>query len=164
MPLLRKTLTRLSLVGLLAISLAGCGFHLQGQYQIPQSLQKLHLDSNDQYSEITRLVKTQLQRHQITLSEQASAPTLRLSNERFERGTLSLFSNGQVAEYELIYTLEYQVIRANKEPQSFEVIIRRDYLDDPQSAQAKSREREQLLREIRQQAAKQITAQLSQLN
>lgn len=144
--------------------LCACGFHLQGNYQLPANLQSLNLESSDKYSEITRLVKAQLQQRDILVNQQKDATILRLGKERFERGTMSLFSSGQVAEYELIYTLDYRVIQPLKDPVPFTVTIRRDYLDDPQSAQAKSREREQLLREIRQQATREILQQLSQLN
>lgn len=155
---------KLTIVAAMAVSIvAGCGFRLQGNYQIPIALKTLNIQSSDKYSEITRLVTTQLQQQDVSFSDKATTPIVRLGKEKFERGTLSLFSSGQVAEYELIYTLDYQVIKTNEAPQAFNVSIRRDYLDDPQSAQAKSREREQLLREIRQQAARQIVQQLSRL-
>jgi len=143
--------------------LSGCGFHLKNSYQLPTSLQQLQLQSSDKYSDITRLVKVTLLQYDATITNDKEAPIIRFGKEQFERGTLSLFSSGLVAEYELIYSLTYQVIIEQQEPQSFTVNIRRDYLDDPQSAQAKSREREQLLQEIRQQAAVKIVQQLSQL-
>jgi len=149
----------------LAISLlSGCGFHLKNSYQLPTSFQKLQLQSVDKYSEISRLVTATLLQYDAILTKNQNDPVIRLGKEKFERGTLSLFSSGQVAEYELIYSLTYTVITKNNEPMSYDINIRRDYLDDPQTAQAKSREREQLLREIRQQAAIQIVQQLSQLN
>lgn len=164
MPFTLKTLRRVSLLALLGAMTTGCGFHLQGNYQLPPALQTLKLESGDQYSEISRLLKATLTQRDVIISNEKDISILRLEKERFERGTMSLFSTGQVAEYELIYTLKYKVIKFKQEPMPFEVIIRRDYLDDPQSAQAKSREREQLLREIRQQATKEIVQQISQLN
>ena len=143
--------------------ISGCGFRLQCHYQLPTSLQSLNVQSQDEFNEITRLVTTQLSQQNVQFNTNSTSPVLRLGKEKFERGTLSLFSTGQGAEYELIYSLEYQLIEPNKEPKPFNVTIRRDYLDDPQTAQAKSREREQLLREIRQQASRQIIQQLSRL-
>ena len=92
-----------------------------------------------------------------------SLPVLQLDNDRLERGTLSLFSSGQVAEYELTYHLEYRLIHQDQQPQTFTIKLRRDYLDDPRSAQAKSREMELMLKEMRLQAAEQIVRQLSKL-
>jgi len=159
-----KKLTQYLFLTLTIGLLSGCGFHLKNSYQLPTNLQKLQLQSGDKYSEISRLVKTTLLQYNATLTTNANDPIVRLGKETFERGTLSLFSSGQVAEYELIYNLTYNVIIENKEPAFFDISIRRDYLDDPQTAQAKSREREQLLREVRQEAAIQIVQQLSQLN
>lgn len=164
-PLLKisKKTTQFLFLTLTISLLTGCGFHLKNSYQLPTSLQQLQLQSSDKYSEITRLVKATLLQYNATIIDDKTAPLLSLGKETFERGTLSLFSSGQVAEYELIYSLAYKVIIEQQEPQSFMVNIRRDYLDDPQTAQAKSREREQLLREVRQEAAIKIVQQLSQL-
>lgn len=164
MPFTSKNIKHFFILSLLGSLLSGCGFHLAGKHQMPQSLQQLNFDSSDQYNQISRLVQASLAQQDVVFAQRTDATIFRLGEERFERGTLSLFSSGQVAEYELIYTLKYSVIKIKEEPQPFEIIIRRDYLDDPSSAQAKSREREQLLQEIRQQAAKLVVDQLGQLN
>lgn len=158
----KRTIQYLFLIVTISL-LNGCGFHLKNSYQLPISLQQLQLQSTDKYSEITRLVKSTLIQYNATITDEKTASIIRLNTEKFERGTLSLFSSGQLAEYELTYTLAYDLIITGREPRSFTVNIRRDYLDDPQTAQAKSREREQLLREIRQQAAIKIVQQLSQI-
>lgn len=164
LPFTSKKIKHFFIITLLGGLLSGCGFHLAGNHQMSESLQQLNFDSSDKYNEISRLVKASLIQQDVVFSNKNGATILRLGEERFERGTLSLFSSGQVAEYELIYTLKYSVIKVNEEPLRFDIIIRRDYLDDPSSAQAKSREREQLLHEIRQQAAKQVASQLGQLD
>jgi len=164
LPFSFKKIKHFFIISLLSTYISGCGFHLAGNYQLPTSMQQLNFDSKDKYNEISRLVKISLIQQGVKLTQQSDTTILRLGQERFERGTLSLFSSGQVAEYELIYTLEYSVIKPNNDPKSFDIIIRRDYLDDPRSAQAKSREREQLLNEIRQQAAKSIMSQLAQFD
>jgi len=148
---------------LLSLVLSSCGFRLKGDYQLPPILLSLNLQSPDNHSELSRLVRHQLIRYQVNLVNDTNVPVLRLGKDKFERGTLSLFSSGQVAEYELIYTINYQLVMKDSDVQHFELSIRRDYLDDPQSAQAKSRERAQLLREIRNEAAQKIVYQLSQI-
>jgi len=160
---MNKTLLSVLIATLLSFVLSSCGFRLKGEYQLPPSLLSLKLQSPDSHSELSRLVKNKLIRYRVELNDDKQSPILRLGKDKLERGTLSLFSSGQVAEYELIYTVHYQLIIPNKEPQRFDLSIRRDYLDDPQSAQAKSRERAQLLREIRNEAAQKIVYQLSQL-
>lgn len=160
---MNKTFVSVLIATLLSLVLSSCGFRLKGDYKLPPSLLSLNLQSPDAHSELSRLVTHQLERYQVNLNNQADTPVLRLGKDKFERGTLSLFATGQVAEYELIYTVNYQLIVKDSEVQNFELTIRRDYLDDPQSAQAKSRERAQLLREIRNEAAQKIVYQISQI-
>ncbi|GLP98010.1 LPS assembly lipoprotein LptE [Paraferrimonas sedimenticola] len=142
---------------------SGCGFRLQGSYQIPDTLQTIHLSSNDQYSELTRLLSERLRVNNVQLvdSDPQTVPELRLINDRLERSTLSLFPSGKVAEYELIYTVDFAVSQPGREPRAESVIIRRDYLDDPRTALAKSREMDMLLKEMRQQAADRIVIVLA---
>ncbi|GAA5191624.1 LPS assembly lipoprotein LptE [Ferrimonas gelatinilytica] len=146
---------------LCATLLTGCGFHLQGSYLIPDELNQMQLRSDDHYGELHRLVRERLRLHQITLVEDETAPMLRLDDDRLERSTLSLFPSGQVAEYELIYTVRFSVILPEQEPQRFNVEIRRDYLDDPRTALAKTRELELLLEEMREQAADRLLRTLA---
>ncbi len=148
---------------LCATLLTGCGFSLQGSYLIPDELSQMQLRSDDQYGELHRLVRERLRLHQITLVEDDNAPLLRLDDDRLERATLSLFPSGQVAEYELIYTVRFSVTLPEQDPQRFDLEIRRDYLDDPRTALAKSRELELLLKEMREQAADRILRTLSSI-
>ncbi len=145
-----------------ALVVAGCGFHLKGSYALPQDLQKLSLTSFDQYARATVLVKEQLELGGAHLVSDQAAPQIHLVKDSLMRQTLSLFSTGQVAEYELIYVLDWQLIRPGQEPQPFMVEVRRDYQDDPNRTLAKDRERELLLEEMRREAASRLLAQLSQ--
>ncbi|MFT4925264.1 MAG: LPS-assembly lipoprotein [Phenylobacterium sp.] len=150
----------------------GCGFKLRGHHQIPESLKVMHLDSADKYSELARLLRTQLALNNITLVEHSAhntqssktAATLELHQDKLDRRTLSLFPNGQVAEYELIYAVRYAVILPEQPAQQFDFEIYRDYQDDPESALAKSKEMKLILREMRQQAADKIIRQLASLS
>ncbi|OZB36659.1 MAG: hypothetical protein B7X50_13020, partial [Alishewanella sp. 34-51-39] len=77
--------------------------------------------------------------------------------------TLSLFANGQVAEYELIYKVEYRIQLPGEQEQFYQFELYRDYQDDPNQALAKAQELELLLSELRQQAANRIIRQLARL-
>ncbi|WP_299788748.1 LPS assembly lipoprotein LptE [uncultured Shewanella sp.] len=136
---------------------AGCGFKLQGSYSIPEQLRTLHLSSLDEYSELTRLVRERLRLHSISLVDESDeTPTLTILRDSLDRSTLSLYPTGNVAEYELTYHVTFAVHLPEGEAQTFEVDIHRDYLDDPRTALAKSREMELLLKEMRIQAADQM--------
>ncbi|MCG9711910.1 LPS assembly lipoprotein LptE [Shewanella insulae] len=136
---------------------AGCGFKLQRSYSIPDSLKTLTLSSQDEYSELTRLVRERLRLNSITVVEDdASVPAVRILNDSLDRSTLSLYPTGNVAEYELNYHVRFAVQYPEREAKAFEVDIHRDYLDDPRTALAKSREMELLVKEMRIQAADSI--------
>ena len=149
-----------------SLVLSGCGFKLRGSQPIPESLRVMHLDSVDRYSELAGLLKEQLALNSIRLQPALDNQTalLKLDRDKLDRRTLSLFANGQVAEYELIYTVRYSVQPPGQDPQHFEFEIYRDYQDDPESALAKSKELKLVLNEMRTQAADKIIRQLASLN
>lgn len=146
-----------TIIALSVLLSAGCGFKLQRNYSIPEQLKQLHLSSQDQYSELTRLVRERLRLHSITLAdEDDNTPTLLILADSLDRMTLSLYPTGNVAEYELAYHVIFTITLPAQDPQQFNIDIKRDYLDDPRTALAKSREMQILLKEMRIQAADQI--------
>ncbi|MBY5990527.1 LPS assembly lipoprotein LptE [Ferrimonas balearica] len=157
--MIRRLLTIFTALALLTT--AGCGFRLQSNYQFPDELAQVRLDSSDDQGELHRLVKERLRLSNIEVVADDAAPRLWLGDDRLERSTLSLFPSGQVAEYELIYSVRFSVTVAEQAPQNFDIEIRRDYLDDPRTALAKNRELELLLGEMRAQAADRILRALS---
>ena len=150
---------------LLASVLSGCGFQLRGDYLLSDELQTLYVSSSDVHGELTRLTKQHLTRNQVKLLSQksASSPELRIVSDKLDRRTLSVFQNGQVAEYELIYAVHYQLLFANEEPQNFRFELNRDYQDDPNLALAKSRELSLLLSEMRKSAADKILRDMAHI-
>ena len=151
-----------AIMALVIMTSAGFGFKLQRSYQIPEQLNQLSLSSSDEYSELTRLVRERLRLNNVKIVDAANdVPVLRLITDSLERSTLSLYPTGNVAEYELIYFVEFAVALPGKEAQPFKIEIRRDYLDDPRTALAKSREMELLVKEMRIQAADRILQSLA---
>lgn len=150
------------LVVLMSQSMTSCGFRLKGQYYLPESLQKIHLSSENRFSPLKKQVEKRLMQNQVALYKypKADIAELRILPEQFQRKTLSLFPNGQVAEYELIYMVRYQVFKPNKEPLNFNFELSREFQDDPNNALAKERERQLILAELRVLASDRILSQL----
>lgn len=146
--------------------LAGCGFHLRGEFLLPESLQTLYVSSTDTHGELTRVVKQHLKLNKVKLASvtQEGVPQLRILKDQLNRRTLSVFPNGQVAEYELIYTVKYQLIINHEQSQDYSFELNRDYQDDPDKALAKSRELSLILSELRREAADHILRNLSSYN
>ena len=61
---------------------------------------------------------------------------------------LSVFTTGQVAEYELVYTVDYQILFPGKQIISDSLTVSREYQDDPDQILAKSRELDLVLEEF----------------
>jgi len=151
--------------------LTGCGFHLRGDYLLSDELQTLYVSSSDVHGELTRLLKQHLSRNQVKVLKykNVQTPELRIISDKLDRRTLSVFQNGQVAEYELIYAVHYQLRfgskkgEAQEEPQDFRFELNRDYQDDPNLALAKSRELSLLLSEMRKSAADKILRDMARI-
>ena len=110
------------IIALLTTSLlSACGFQLRGDYLLDDDLQTLYVSSSDIHGELTRLVKLNLTRNQVNVLKHSKAdvPELRILSDKLDRRTLSLFSNGQVAEYELIYSVHYQVRFTGEDARDF---------------------------------------------
>ncbi|MFY8298277.1 LPS assembly lipoprotein LptE [Pseudoalteromonas sp. SS15] len=150
---------------LACVLLSGCGFHLKQASYLPKELQTLHLSGDDSKSELFSLLRKDLITSQVTISDNRNkqVPELHLYRDSLTRQTLSLFRNGQVAQYELAYSVSYRVTRPGLEPVDKEFEIYRNYQDDPDNALAKAKELDIILNELRKQASKRIVRELSQL-
>ncbi|MFQ3209697.1 MAG: LPS-assembly lipoprotein [Colwellia sp.] len=162
---LSLTIKRLIIALLTTSLLTACGFQLRGNYLLDDDLQTLYVSSTDVHGELTRLVKLSLTRNQVNVLKRSKTdiPELRIISDELDRRTLSLFSNGQVAEYELIYSVHYQVRFAGEDAKDFRFEIYRDYQDDPNFALAKSRELSLLLSEMRTSGADKILRDLARI-
>ena len=151
-------------LALVCFLLSSCGFHLKKASSLPDDLKQLTLVGDDQKSALFSYLQTELTMSDVTLvpaSKQSAQ--LYLFKEQLERQTLSLFQNGQVAEYELAYSVSYVVKRPKQEAIEKRFELYRNYEDDPDNALAKAKELELLISEIRQQASRRIVRELSQL-
>ena len=148
---------------LLSLLLSGCGFQLRGSLPL-EKYPAVYLQG-DKHSELLQQLGTQLERNQVKLldSSDATAAIFVLDSDSLQRRTLSLFPNGQVAEYELIYKVNYQLVLPGQEPRPYQIELYRDYQDDPSRALAKSKELDLMLTELRSQAVARIIRQFGRL-
>ena len=163
--LIIRQVSKLVSFSIILTLLNGCGFQLRGNYLLAPELQTMEFSSVDQYGELTRLVKQHLTINDVKLVQQSAKdiPQMRMLQDNLDRRTLSVFPNGQVAEYELIYTVRYQILIPGEDVQNFSFELNRDYQDDPDIALAKSRELSLMLREMRQEAANKILRDMASI-
>jgi LPS-assembly lipoprotein len=154
----------------IVLTIVGCGFKLRGDYGLPTGIQQLQLLAAQKNTPLHRILGKQLQGINIDVWDNtASASQLDeqvdvivyLSSDQLERRLLSLFSSGQVAEYELVYTIKYQIQFPAQDALDIEFDVTREYQDDPDAVLAKSRELNLIQNEMRQEAANRIIRQIA---
>jgi len=141
------------------VVLSSCGFRLQGSYQLPDQLQQMQLQA-PQFSEFAEQAKDRFTQAGIELVEQSGVYQVEIVDDTLTRRTLSLSASGQVAEYELIYKVNYLLRDPQGRSAALEVEVFRDYQDDPNFALAKTRERQIIVAKMREQAAQQLLRQV----
>ena len=155
---------KLTSVVLAASLLTACGFHLRGDYSIPDELETMSLTSYDQYSMFTRMVRGQLRMSEVTIVTPAeNIPNLHLLGESVGERTLSLYQNTRAAEKELTFNASYRVTIPEIGSRQLSTRVTRSYLDNPLTALAKSVERDMIEDEMRKLAATQIIRQMARL-
>ncbi|ABU70210.1 LPS assembly lipoprotein LptE [Vibrio campbellii] len=158
------SLIKLPVVLVLAGLLSACGFHLRGEYSVPEELHTMSFTSYDEYSPLTRYIRAQLELNKVDLVKPSSnTPNLHLSEATIDERTLSLYQNSRAAEKELTYVVKYRVTIPGFGAKDFTTTVNRNYLDNPLTALAKSVERDVIEDEMRQQAAGQMMRQLGRV-
>jgi LPS-assembly lipoprotein len=162
---------KLGALVVLIVSISACGFKLRGSQALPENLTQVLINAPLQYSPLSRALQKRLPVYQLRglINPQASMDELEeqktvkveLQPEQFERRLLSVFTSGQVAEYELVYTVKYTVTFPNALPIQNTLTVSREYQDDPDQILAKSRELNLVLTELRNESADRLIRLLS---
>jgi len=154
----------------IVLTIAGCGFKLRGDFELPTGIQQLQLLAAQKNTPMHRILGKQLQGFNIEVWDNTVSASqvaeqvdviVYLRSDQLERRLLSLFSTGQVAEYELVYTIKYHIQFPAQDAQEIEFDVTREYQDDPDAVLAKSRELDLIQNEMRQEAANRIIRQVA---
>ncbi|WP_135382073.1 LPS assembly lipoprotein LptE [Vibrio tasmaniensis] len=164
MRLISLSSLKVTIVVLTVSLLSACGFHLRGDYSIPEELNKISVTSYDQYSTFTRMMKGQLRMSDVAIVPPAeNTPNLHIISESVGERTLSLYQNTRAAEKELTFNASYRVTIPELGDKTFSTSVTRSYLDNPLTALAKSVERDMIEDEMRKLATSQILRQMARL-
>lgn len=154
----------------IVLTIVGCGFKLRGDYGLPTGIEQLQLLVAQNNTPLHRILGKQLKSFNIEVWDNTASPAqvkeqvdaiVYLTSDQLERRLLSLFSTGQVAEYELVYTIKYQIQFPEQDAQEIEFDVTREYQDDPDAVLAKSRELDLIQNEMRREAASRIIRQIA---
>lgn len=134
------------LLGGMVFLISACGFQLRGAADLPEAMDRTFVSLADGATEFARDLDRQLRANGVvvvTSPDQASA-ILDIPVARMQRRPLTISGTAQVREYELVFTVEYQVLDAAGQqlvPRDT-IVLRRSYSFDEQEILAATREEE----------------------
>ena len=143
---------------------AGCGFRLRGSIDLPSELTEVAIQGTRPNGELGIALRNGLSRvgGQVVDSVRNARSVLVITQDSSERRVLSVDSIGQANEYELAYTLGFRLDDpdgTNRVVQQ-SISLRRQYRYDPTQTLAKADEEVRLLREMREDAVRQMLRRL----
>jgi len=143
---------------------SGCGFHLRGQIDLPEALVEVALQGPKPYGELGVAIRNGFTRMggQVVESPQLASSVLVITRDTSQRRVLSVDISGQANEYEVEYTLGFHL----DDPQGTNLVVpqsitlRRQYRFEPTQTLAKADEEARLVREMREDAVRQMLHRL----
>jgi LPS-assembly lipoprotein len=130
---------------------AGCGFHLRSQYALPEALAVTYVDGNPR-SQIVIGLKRSLRSSETQIATQKDGATaiVRVFDESTGRRVLSVGSDGNVTEYEVNYTVSFQLAYSGEDPQPAQTLrLTRSYVFDSVGVLGSGEEEQTLRNEMR---------------
>ena len=143
--------------------LPGCGFRLAGSADVPTGLQNVSVHGVSSGRELVHLVQESLRSGEINVVEPDHAAIhLDIVSEEMAREVLSLDASGKAREYDLMLDVSFGVRHAqHSDSQRLQKIrIHRVLVFDKHDVLGSAEEEDQLLREMRREAAQRIVRRL----
>jgi len=159
-------MNRLWLIGVLATSLAGCGFRLEGRTPLPASMKTAYVQATDMQTDFAQsLRKALLTSGARPPSEKRTASSVvNILKDDVVRRTLSVSAQNKPNEYEITYNVRFSVTLGDKEllaPQDISAV--RSYSFDETRLLAKEHEEAILRQAMAHDLADRVIRQLSSL-
>ena len=148
-----------------ALLLAGCGFHVRGNYHLPDTIGAVFIEVPGYDYDLRHRLQRTLASRGVRLVEDATAAdsVLRITNPRFATRVLSVGTDARVREHELRYTLGFELRRRDGSllvaPQSVELL--RDVTYDETNVLGSQSEANAGHLELQDQAVQQIMRRLA---
>jgi LPS-assembly lipoprotein len=127
----------------LSLALGGCGFRLAGSEHLPAVLAKPYLSVKDPYTDFSREFERELKSSGalLQLGRQDATATIEVTKDIVEQRTLAVSARNIPTDYELRYTVTFEVKGPDAQilpPQT--IILSRDYSFEENELLAKEHE------------------------
>ena len=144
----------------MAITIAGCGFHLRGQASLP--FESIYIVGSPTFTTpLARAVRAG-STTRITANPKEADVTLQILGEARERSILSLSGAGRVQELQLRYRVNFRL--TNKDGRELiaadEILLKRDLLYSDSDVLGKEQEEALLYRDMQTDAVQQVVRRL----
>jgi LPS-assembly lipoprotein len=159
-----RAIVSLVLIYCVVALLSGCGFQLRGSIELPVELTEVAIEGTRPNGELGVALRNGFARvgGEVVDSVASARSVLVISQDSSSRRVLSVDSIGQANEYELAYTLGFRLDDpdGNNRVVQQAINLRRQYRYDPTKTLAKADEEARLVREMRQDAVRQMLRRL----
>jgi LPS-assembly lipoprotein len=141
---------------------SGCGFHLRGNYQLPEGLKTLRLEAQSPYGPLANYLRTGLTSAQVKLAPNAPV-TLSVSVPQLDKRAVSLTARSTTAEYQLRLSINYQLTGRNGAqiipPSS--LFVQRVYLYNENNIAASDKQEQLLIEDMKRDLADQLLTRIT---
>lgn len=146
----------------LSLALAGCGFHLRGQAELPAALERVAVSGIAPRTPLGEAIAVALTAAGGQVVAGDASAVLHISQEHYERQMISVDRTGRAAEYGLYYEVGYELRTPQGKPWIAvqRVTLSRDLAFDPAHVLGKGEEEALLQQEMRDLAAQQMVWRL----
>jgi len=143
---------------MIVLLLSACGYHLRGPLTLPTGLKNVFLEGGSPQLQEKFNSSMNISSIPVANSPDTAGMIIRIYNENSERRVLSLSSSGVANDFELDYSLEYELVDSkNKVLMARQPIsIKREYYNNQQAVIAKDNEELIIRNEMYQQAVRSI--------
>ena len=151
-----------ALAALVTLALAGCGFQMRGDVDLPDDVKTVHIVGPTIFRDE---LETFLESGgaEVVGDPAVADATVSIGKERFAQRVIAVDPNtGKEREFEMVYTVSFNVTRPDGTvPVGPErVRLARDFLFDSDQVLGRSRERDLLRTEMRRDAAEEIVRRI----
>jgi len=103
-----------AVLALLAVLLAGCGFHMRKEVELPASMKKVHIVIGDPASPLAKDLAKALPRSgtEVVAETGPDVAIMNISANAFSTDVLSVSGGARANEYSLRYHVEFEVLNA----------------------------------------------------